>query len=60
MVEPKDLEAMQAKLVDNITDEEFETMIANQPKRSREEAEAEVEEFLNHPLQCRELTPEIL
>ncbi len=35
-------------------------MIANQPKRTREEAEAEVEAFLSHPLNCRDLTPEAL
>lgn len=43
-----------------MTDEQFEEMIANQPKRSREEAEAEVEEFLKHPVNCRELTAEAL
>lgn len=45
---------------DTITDEEFEAFMAKQPKRSREEAEAEVEEFLNHPLHCKELTPEAM
>jgi hypothetical protein len=45
---------------DTITDEQFEAMIANQPKRTRAEAEAEVEQFLQHPLNCKDLTPEAL
>ena len=35
-------------------------MKASMPKRSEEEIEAELEEFLNHPLNCKELTPDML
>ena len=45
---------------DDITDEEFERMRANMPKRTEEEIEADFEEWMNHPLNCKELTPEML
>lgn len=43
-----------------MTDEQFEALAAQFPKRTPEEAEADLQEFLNHPLNCKALTPEIL
>jgi hypothetical protein len=60
MVDAKQLQELQSKMQDTITDEQFEAMIASQPKRTRAEAEEEVEQFLQHPLNCRDLTPEAL
>ena len=45
---------------DDITDAEFEAMVANMPKMTKEEQERDLEDFINHPLNCRELTPEML
>lgn len=50
------MDQLAAKLDDDITDEQFEAMVAAQPKRTQEEVEADCEEFLNHPLNCKELT----
>jgi hypothetical protein len=41
-----------------MTDDQFEQFIANQPKRSKEEMDNDLEEFMNHPLNCKDLTPE--
>lgn len=46
--------------LDHMTDEEFEALMAKRPKRSQEEVEKDVEEFLNHPLNVKELTPEMM
>lgn len=46
--------------IDDITDEEFARMQANMPKRTPEEVEADLEEWLAHPLNCKELTPEMM
>lgn len=46
MVENKSIEEMVRTNPEILNDDEFEEMIANQPKRSREECEREVEEFL--------------
>ena len=46
--------------IDDITDEEFERMKAAMPQRTDEEREADLEEWMNHPLNCKELTPEML
>lgn len=43
-----------------MTDEQFEALAANFPKRTPEEAEADLQEFLKHPLNCKQLTPDIL
>ena len=54
------VENLASQLKDEMTDEQFEALISNMPKRSREEAEAEVEDFLNHPLHVNEVTPEMM
>jgi hypothetical protein len=36
-----------------MTDEQFEALAANFPKRTPEEAEADLQEFLKHPLNCK-------
>ena len=54
------VENLASQLKDEMTDEQFEALISNMPKRSREEAEAEVEDFLNHPLHVKEVTPEMM
>lgn len=51
---------VESTLTEDMTDEQFEALAANFPKRTAEEAEADLQEFLKHPLNCRELTPEIL
>lgn len=35
-------------------------MCAQVPKMTPEEQEADMEEWVNHPLNCREITPEML
>ena len=45
---------------EDITDAEIEALIAMRPKRSEEELKDEMEEWLKHPLNCRELTPQML
>lgn len=50
------MQKISQNMEDDITDEQFEAMIAAQPKRSQAEVEADVEEFLTHPLNCKELT----
>jgi hypothetical protein len=45
---------------DDITDEDIARLAANMPKRSKEELDEDLEEWLNHPLHCKELTPEML
>lgn len=51
---------VESALKDDITDEQFEALAASFPKRTQEEADADLEEFMKHPLNCKELTPEIL
>ena len=46
--------------VENLTDEQFEQLVAQMPKRSDEEAERDLEEFVAHPLNCSKVTPEML
>ena len=43
-----------------ITDAEFEAMAEAMPKMTPEEQEKDLEDFINHPLNCREITPEML
>ena len=45
---------------DDITDEEIARLAAAMPKRTQEEIDADLEEWMNHPLNCKELTPEML
>ena len=45
---------------DDITDAEFEAMAANMPKMTPEEQERDLEDFLAHPLNCKEITPAML
>lgn len=54
------VESKHAPDFEGITDEEFEAWCAKQPKRSQQEVEEDVENFLMHPLNCKELTPEML
>ena len=51
---------VESALKDDITDEQFEALAASFPKRTQEEADADLEEFMKHPLNCKELTPDIL
>lgn len=46
--------------LNDLTDEQFEAMRASFPKLTPEEEEKEMEEWINHPLNCKELTPEML
>ena len=46
--------------MENLTDEQFEALVEQMPKRSQEEAERDLEEFVKHPLNCSEVTPEML
>ena len=46
--------------MDDLTDEQFEAMCATLPKLTPEEQEADMEEWVNHPLNCKEVTPEML
>ena len=45
---------------EEISDELYAKMCAALPKRTDEEVEADLEEFMNHPLNCKEITPEAL
>ena len=45
---------------DDITDEQIEAMAAAMPKSTPEQIEADLEEWVNHPLNCKELTPKML
>ena len=60
MVEANPSENIAPPQDDDITDAEFEAMVANMPKMTQEEQERDLEDFINHPLNCRELTPEML
>ena len=40
-----------------MTDDQFEAMCAQMPKMTQEEQEADLEEWINHPLNCKEITP---
>jgi hypothetical protein len=46
--------------IDNLTDEQFEELCAKMPKRSEEEVQADLNEFLAHPLNCAKVTPTML
>lgn len=46
--------------IEQLTDEEFAKFQASFPVRSKEEQEADFEEFMKHPLNCGEITPEML
>ena len=46
--------------IDNMTDDQFEALCAKLPKMTPEEQEADMEEWVNHPLNCQEVTPEML
>ena len=46
--------------LNDLTDDQFEAMCANLPKMTTEEQEQEMEEWVNHPLNCKEVTPEML
>lgn len=46
--------------LNDLTDEQFEAMAKSIPKLTPEEEAAELEEWVNHPLNCKELTPEML
>lgn len=45
---------------DEITDEQIEAMRAAMPKSTPDQIEADMEEWINHPLNCKELTPKML
>ena len=45
---------------DQMTDEQFEAMRAAMPERTDEEIEKDMEEWATHPLNCKEVTPEML
>jgi hypothetical protein len=44
----------------DMTDDQFEAMAAKLPKMTPEEQEADMQEWINHPLNCKEITPEML
>ena len=46
--------------IDDLTDDQFEAMCAQLPKMTTEEQERDMEEWVNHPLNCKEVTPEML
>lgn len=46
--------------IENMTDDQFEAMARRMPKMSEEEQAAAMDEWTNHPLNCREITPEML
>ena len=46
--------------LEDMTDDQFEALAAQLPKMTPEEQEADMEEWINHPLNCKELTPEML
>ena len=55
------IEQLQSELnEDELTDLEYQRMAASLPERTEEELEADWEDWLNHPLNCKELTPEML
>lgn len=63
MVEQKipDIQPPQADSSDDDADfEALKAAAANMPKRTDEEVEAELDEWLKHPLNCKEVTPEML
>ena len=45
---------------DDITDEDIERLKASLPARTQEEKDADLGEWMAHPLNCKELTPEML
>ena len=45
---------------DSMTDDQFEAHCAKLPKMTAEEQEADMQEWINHPLNVKELTPEML
>ena len=46
--------------IEQLTDEEFARFQASFPKRTEEEKEKDFEEFMAHPLNCGEITEEML
>jgi hypothetical protein len=46
--------------IEQCDDATFEAMVAKFPKLSPEEFDKEMEEFRTHPINCKELTPEML
>ena len=46
--------------IDNMTDEQFDELCAKMPKRTPDEVEADLNEFIHHPLNCGKVTPEML
>lgn len=52
---------MESKIDEQIIDEQIEKLMnSERPQRSQEEIDEDVEFFVNHPINCRELTPEML
>ena len=45
--------------IDDMDDDQFEALCRQMPKLSPEEQEKEMEEWKNHPLNCKELTPDM-
>ena len=43
-----------------MTDDQFEAVIAALPKRTEEEQQKDLEDFLNHPINAKKITPEML
>ncbi len=60
MVEPNQAAAGGDLDLDDMTDDQFEAWAKAQPKMTEEEQAEAMEEWVNHPLNCRELTPEML
>lgn len=60
MVEANPAQQEQQLDPDQMTDDQFEALCAQLPKMTPEEMEKDMEEWVNHPLNCREITPEML
>ena len=45
---------------DEFTEAEYQRMKESLPERTEEEVEADWEEWLQHPLNCKELTPAMM
>jgi len=46
--------------LEDMTDDQFGAFRKSFPKLTPEEEEKEMEEWINHPLNCKELTPQML
>lgn len=57
---PEELEALRKMDAEDMTDDQFEAMCAQMPQMTEEEKEKDLDEWFNHPLNCKEVTPEMM